>query len=339
MKGVVIYGAGDYGRKLYSFLRTLGCHIDYFIQSDEPKEDSYEGIEIISFKKFIKDRCKYTILIAIKDTDIVNSIVQKFKEVDGNLYILYDCGKFIEENYLRMSGIYPKGDKICLLCNNEVRSFLAGGIQNEFFDKVKVIGGGYREDVRCPYCGSMDRNRWAYWILQKETDIFTQSCRVLHFAPEEGIRKKIEENKLCDYYAGDIVLKKGVHYVDVTDIPFKNDFFDYIIINHVLEHVKDENKAFEELKRVLKEDGRLILSFPIAKQIETLEVKTFNDEERLQKYGQKDHIRLYGRDYRERIEKHGFIAHEYIPNQILEGTDIIKYGFLKEDILLICERN
>ena len=45
---------------------------------------------------------------------------------------------------------------------------------------------------------------------------------------------------------------------------FEDESFDYIIMNHVLEHIMDEQAALYELKRCLKDTGILILSFPVS---------------------------------------------------------------------------
>ena len=38
------------------------------------------------------------------------------------------------------------------------------------------------------------------------------------------------------------------YVVDITNIPFNNDSFDYIICSHVLGHIIEEKKAIEELQ-------------------------------------------------------------------------------------------
>ncbi len=45
-------------------------------------------------------------------------------------------------------------------------------------------------------------------------------------------------------------------------IPFKNNRFDIIIMEDVLEHVKDPERVLQECFRVLKQDGKLIVKFP-----------------------------------------------------------------------------
>lgn len=45
-------------------------------------------------------------------------------------------------------------------------------------------------------------------------------------------------------------------------LPFKDQSFDTVIMSGVIEHLENPMKALEECKRVLKEDGRLLLETP-----------------------------------------------------------------------------
>lgn len=49
---------------------------------------------------------------------------------------------------------------------------------------------------------------------------------------------------------------------DIQKIPFKDKSFDVITVIEVIEHVKDPNKALDELHRVLKKGGVIILTTP-----------------------------------------------------------------------------
>lgn len=51
---------------------------------------------------------------------------------------------------------------------------------------------------------------------------------------------------------------------DATNLPFKDQTFEEIICKDVLEHISNANKAVEEMCRVLKEGGLLILQIPRA---------------------------------------------------------------------------
>lgn len=54
---------------------------------------------------------------------------------------------------------------------------------------------------------------------------------------------------------------------DAHDIPFKNESFDCIICNAVLEHVEQPSKVLAEIYRVLKFDGLLWVSVPFLQHI------------------------------------------------------------------------
>lgn len=49
---------------------------------------------------------------------------------------------------------------------------------------------------------------------------------------------------------------------DVTALPFDNNFFDVVIATETLEHIIEYEKAIAELKRVLKPNGVLMVTFP-----------------------------------------------------------------------------
>ncbi len=71
-----------------------------------------------------------------------------------------------------------------------------------------------------------------------KTDIYTNlQNHILHFAPEKCI-----ENRIRIISGGDVTgdIRYGVadKVVDVTDICYPEKIFDYVIINHVLEHIK-----------------------------------------------------------------------------------------------------
>ena len=64
-----------------------------------------------------------------------------------------------------------------------------------------------------------------------------------------------------------VVIEKGL-YGDVVRrikdnrIPFPDDYFDLVVSNQVFEYVFDLQEVLEEIKRVLKPDGKLLCLFP-----------------------------------------------------------------------------
>jgi len=101
--------------------------------------------------------------------------------------------------------------------------------------------------------------------------------------------------------------------IDITKIQFKANTFDIILCIHVLEHVENDNEALMELYRILKPDGWAIIQVPIDKSLK----KTYEDpliktpEERKKHFGQCNHVRKYGLDYLERLQKAGFKVQTY----------------------------
>lgn len=334
---IIIYGVGEYGKRLYHLLKFAGIKIDYFCQTNSDARLYYDDIEIIDIKRLSEINRKLIVLISIRNSKTSNSIKGQILNLNRSDIYVYELGDFIDKNILGIGEeSYPC---YCNVCGKRIEGFeQALWPGQELFEKYHVIGGGgLRDNTYCPLCRSTERRRWQYWVLGKYTNVFKNKCSILHIAPEPGISSRIQSNELCDYYTGNIE-PTAMHIVDVTDIQFRDDYFDYIIMNHVLEHVLDQGKAIAELKRVLKSDGELIISFPICTDMDTYEnpnVKT--PEERLKEYGQEDHVRLYGRDYKTILEHYGLnIKKIYSPQNECSKEEIFRYGFAADDVILIC---
>lgn len=336
---IAIYGAGNFGRKLFDFFCGISLAVDCFIQSDDNGISEFLGKPVLSIKEVLDKKEDYLIFIAINDSSTVEEIQVSIRNSGYNMSHVFDMRSFINDN--SWSGRQVKtGDKECILCGNRIEQFLGAGSTDDFFVRNKMIGGGYRENNICPCCKSMDRTRWVYWVLKNQTKIFEENATVIHFAPEKQLQIKLQNNENCDYYAGDISRRRGIHRIDVTDMPYKDNIADYIIINHVMEHVNDEKKAVSELKRVLKDNGKIIMSFPISVTQKTFEdAAIISEADREKYYGQKDHVRLYGTDYKERFESYGLKIRVFSPKDYLPDIEIEKYGLLKDDTVLICSQN
>jgi len=170
------------------------------------------------------------------------------------------------------------------------------------------VGGGYYPNILCPICESLDRTRLLYLYLLHKTDLFQKPQKILHFAPEKAIEDRMRQLPNVDYLTADLYAGHVMIKVAITDIQFPDNFFDAIICNHVLEHVIDDRKAMREIYRTLKPGGWAILQVPISLVLE----KTYEDFSitteagREQAFGQSDHLRLYARDYKDRLEQAGF---------------------------------
>lgn len=115
--------------------------------------------------------------------------------------------------------------------------------------------------------------------------------------------------------------------MDLKNLAFRKNFFDCMICFHVLEHVKDDLSAMREMFRVLRPEGWALVQVPIdvnrAKTFENFNVPEKNYETI---YGQSDHVRIYGLDFKHRLESVGFCVRidSYIDE--LNDETINKYG-------------
>lgn len=168
----------------------------------------------------------------------------------------------------------------------------------------------------CPVCGASDRERlYAFWIEQQIAQkAFFEGARLIHFAPEPSLSKQLRDLSFFDYASADLSMPDADHHVDITDMPFEDEQFDFFICSHVLEHVNSDDKAISELYRTLKTGGCGILMAPIVVGLEkTLEDITIEDEaERWRLFGQDDHVRIYAHhDYVNKIQQHGFLVEQF----------------------------
>ena len=132
----------------------------------------------------------------------------------------------------------------------------------------------------------------------------------------------------------------SVCQMDLTALPYADRSFDAIVANHVLEHVPDDKRALSELRRVLHPGGFAVLQVPIARRLErTLEdVPVYTDAERERVYGQRDHVRLYGLDYPERLAHAGFAVREYT-GHVAQGDDFIaRWSLNPREVVYVATR-
>ena len=232
-----------------------------------------------------------------------------------------------------------------MFCKNYSRINLPHGTLltiSKSYLKKDVPTKGIRVNAVCPICGSYDRERFLNYILENYSNIYNENYHILHIAPEKNIKDKFD-GKNPNYLTGDIQFGKANHLVDLTDMrsQFEDNYFDYIICSHVLQDIVNEKDAVNEIKRVLKNDGSLILSIPICFQMsKTLENKNLTlPIERLIYFGNRNHVRMYGNDYLYRLNDFGFTVQLFQANIVLSRQEIIKNRFIGGDIVMFCKIN
>lgn len=173
-----------------------------------------------------------------------------------------------------------------------------------------------RETYTCANCGASDRERlYAYWLdTENKAGAFSKVSTAIHFAPEHALSAYIRAQKMFgNYQTADLSMTDVDRHVDLMNLSFDDNSFDFFICSHVLEHVESDDQAIKELYRITKHGGRGILMAPIIVGIEkTIEDPSVKDEAgHWRLYGQNDHVRLYAHDdYVNKIRSHGFRVKE-----------------------------
>jgi len=192
----------------------------------------------------------------------------------------------------------------------------------------KFLPYGYenpRENVLSPSTLSLERHRLLWLYLKNKTNFFTSPHKVLHFAPEQAFYNRFKALANLEYVTTDLNSPLADVKADICDLPFPDNSFDVILCNHVLEHIPDDFGAMKELYRILKPGGWGIFQIPQdLKRTVTFEDDTITDrKERAKIFGQYDHVRIYGRDYFDKLRKVGFAVMEedYTKELTLEQLD------------------
>lgn len=226
---------------------------------------------------------------------------------------------------LRVVGLFYRGSAVtCPVCSTSFRTFLPYGRINP------------RPNALCPQCLSLERHRLIWLYLREKTSFFQQPLHILHIAPEACFIQRFEKIHGDRYITGDIESPLAKVKMDIHDIPFGDNTFDVVLCNHVLEHVRDDIKAMQEIRRVLKPGGFSIMQVPFFNPIPnvTFEDVTITDPRAREKaFGQDDHVRLYGHDYIDRIARAGLTPVAERFGLELSANDQKHYGLAKGEIL------
>ena len=197
-----------------------------------------------------------------------------------------------------------------------------------------------RENVLSPSTLSLERHRLLWLYLKNETNFFDANLSVLHFAPEQSFYSRFKKLTNIDYTTTDLNSPLADVKADICDLPFEDNSFDVILCNHVLEHIPNDSKAMEELFRVLKTGGWGVFQIPQdLKRAATYEDDSITDKkERAKIFGQYDHVRIYGRDYFDKLRSIGFSVEEVDYTAQLSKEQVEKYRLAKGELIPVVRK-
>lgn len=245
-------------------------------------------------------------------------------------YIPRKVLQLFSDKVLKIMAIFYRGSNVyCPIEGRGYRKFLPYGRLNP------------RPNALCPGSLSLERHRLLWLFLKERTEFFNTKLKMLHVAPEVCFMNPFEQQHGEGYITGDIESPLAKVKMDVHDIPFENNTFDVAMCNHVMEHVDDDMKAMKEFHRVLKPGGWGIFQVPFFYPLKetTYEDTSITDpREREKAFGQDDHVRMYGKDYGQRLEKAGFKVTEDDFVMQLPKDDVKKYALPENEYIFFCEK-
>ena len=237
---------------------------------------------------------------------------------------------------IKLRNIFLNGNNVeCSICEKKFITFLPYG----------VPPSALRPNALCPNCNSLERTRIYWKFLTARSNFFDLKKDVLHVAPESKLFEKFSSSPLINYFPVD-KFTEGYRYptgtinMDITELDYADNKFDFILCSHVLEHIPNDILAMSELYRVLKPGGWGLLQVPIEMDREFTyeDYSITSPEERQKAFGQFDHVRIYGKDYIDKLSSVGFEVELDDYSRNISEADKFRYGFGKGESLFIVRK-
>ena len=188
--------------------------------------------------------------------------------------------------------------------------------------------------LQCPSCKSSNRHRLIVWMLETEMpDLLSGARRVLHFAPELSLGGVLRGVPGLRYETADLAAKGVDHTFDLQTERLSEDSYDAVMANHILEHIPDDRAALRNIFHMVKPGGAAIVTVPMRANSETTDedLSVTDPAERTRRWGQPDHLRLYGKDLAMRMTEAGFAATIWTPPA---GAPVQRFAMMGEAIFL-----
>jgi len=228
--------------------------------------------------------------------------------------------------------IFYGNEKFCPVCDSKIKKFYT----YYFPPNIKI---GPRPNAWCPICGSIERERLLWLYFKERTNLFkSPKKKMLHIAPEIVLADRIRKNEFIEYLSADIDPARAMVGMDLTDIEMDDNIFDVIICNHVFEHIPDHKKAMSELCRILKPEGWAILQVPIISESTFEDPAATTPEARERIYGFSEHVRGYGRDYKDFLAEAGFFVKVDDFAEKIGNEAVKRMGLPQQEDIFFCTK-
>jgi len=253
--------------------------------------------------------------------------------------------KFWRAFFLGLNFLPFPVSRYCCICERGVLRFVpyrGGSMFLPPLARTLNVVGSDVDHFECPHCGASDRDRHLTLYLRAAgLTARIAGARVLHFAPEKHVAELIVAHRPALYIQADkFPTRAGIVQLDLTRIAAEDQSFDFVIANHVMEHVDDAQQSLAEIYRVLANGGFAIIQTPFASTL----TRTFEDSgiqgksARLHAYGQEDHVRMYGRDIEAVFTSQGLVSRVKTHQVLLPEIDAARYGVNPAEPFLLFQK-
>ena len=227
--------------------------------------------------------------------------------------------RFIDFLWSLINSIYYSGkDVLCQLCGWEGVAFV---------------------NDRCPKCNSLPRQRlipYCYELMKFKPK------KILHVGPNKSeyffIKHKLKPES---YDRVDIVNNPYSNLKhDITKTGLKINYYDFVVIWHVLEHISNDREAIKNLELSLSNEGKMLVSVPIYPKGNKV---TYEDDSiGIDKYGEihghPDHFRSCGYDYVKRLNSAGFNNIVTVYGKKIDQIKKNRFGLSNNHVAWICQK-
>lgn len=226
--------------------------------------------------------------------------------------------------------LYSGDARFCPCCQHSFSKFLPAG-----------SGDRRRVDAVCPFCRSRERDRLLVLLLDSRPELFHESLRLLHFAPEPSIQRYLGQKAMATYETTDLMRTDVSFRTDIQSIDLASGSYESVICAHVMQDVPDEAAALSEVYRVLVPSGWAIFSVPL-RGTETVEHGRAENVRAPWDARPDEHIRQYGLDFVERLQAARYDVEVIGAKDLLQSSDeVVRYGLGNDvftNVIFFCRK-
>jgi SAM-dependent methyltransferase len=195
-----------------------------------------------------------------------------------------------------------------------------------------------RPNALCWRCGSHERHRAQWLLLERRPELLADARSLLHLAPEWALARRLRRVGNLNYVTADLQRRDVDLCLDLTAVDLPDACFDAVICSHVLEHIKDDAAAMTELRRITATGGWCMVMVPLdlSRSVTYEDWSITNPDDRERAFWQHDHVRVYAIDIADRLTSAGFAVERVTPRQEFGDRLIERCRILDQDQILLC---